>query len=133
MKSINNLLFALGLASAGVSLAITGGSVDVALRGDWVPVKAACTSPLKVIVEANKVTFVNGTQQVSYTKLDQCFSCAGRDVKNVIWLSTDAMGDSPFIIHFNTAKKQAEHVDFSNDKKLAARFPLGTGPLKKCG
>ena len=45
----------------------------------------------------------------------------------------DVMGDLFFIIHFNTAKKQAEHVDFSNDKKLAARFPLGTGPLKKCG
>src|SRR5688572_563588 len=105
MKTIRSFAFALGLVAASASFAITGGSVDTALRGTWVPAKVACTSALKVVVEANKVTFVNGAQQQAYTKLDQCFSCAGRDVQNVIWLSTDAMGDSPFIIHFDTAKK----------------------------
>ena len=132
MKKTRIFAFALGMIAAGTSFAITGGSVDAGVRGTWVPAKAACTSTLKVVVEANKVTFVNGAQQQAYTKLDQCVSCAGRDVQNVIWLSTDAMGDSPFIIHFDTAKKVATHVDFSNDKKLAARFPLGTGPLKRC-
>jgi hypothetical protein len=29
-------------------------------------------------------------------------------------------------------KRIANEVDFSNDKKLAARFPL-KGPLKRCG
>lgn len=133
MKTIRNFVFTLGLVAASASFAITGGSVDMGVRGTWVPAKAACTSTLKVVVEANKVMFINGAQQQAYNKLDQCFSCAGRDVQNVIWLSTDAMGDSPFIIHFDTAKKVATHVDFSNDKKLAARFPLGTGPLKRCG
>jgi hypothetical protein len=111
---------------------ITGGSVDPALRGEWVPAKAACPSPLKVVVEANKVTFFNGAQQQAYAQLEQCFSCAGPNVQNVIWLSTDKMGDSPFIIHFDTKKRTATEVDFSNDKKLAARFPL-KGPLKRCG
>ena len=123
---------ALGTLVAGSSLAITGGSVDPALRGEWVPAKAACPSPLKVVVEANKVTFFNGTQQQAYTQLEQCFSCGGQAAQNIIWLSTDKMGDSPFIIHFDTKKRIANEVDFSNDKKLAARFPL-KGPLKRCG
>jgi hypothetical protein len=130
---IRSALITLGIAAAGASPAMTGGSVDASLRGQWVPVKANCASPLKFVVEANAVAFINGAQRMAYTKLEQCFSCAGRDVNNVVWLSTDAMGDSPFIIHFDTTKKQAVYLDFSNDKKLAARFPLGTGPFKKCG
>ena len=132
MRLIRTALLALLVASAGSAVAITGGSVDPSLRGEWVPAKAACPSPLKVVVEANKVTFFNGPQQQAYAKLEQCFSCAGPDVQGVIWLSTDAMGDSPFIIHFDTKKRIATEVDFSNDKKLAARFPL-KGPLKRCG
>jgi len=111
--------------------AITGGSVDPAVRGEWVPAKVACGSALKVVVEANKVTFFNGAQQQAYTKLEQCYTCAGHDVQNVVWVSTDQMGDSPFIIQFDTKKRVATEVDFSNDKKLGARFPL-KGPLKHC-
>ena len=110
MRLIRTALLALLVASAGSAVAITGGSVDPSLRGEWVPAKAACPSPLKVVVEANKVTFFNGPQQQAYAKLEQCFSCAGRDVQNVIWLSTDAMGDSPFIIHFDTKKRIAAAV-----------------------
>lgn len=61
-----------------------------------------------------------------------CFTCMGRDVTNIVLLSTDAMGDSPFMIHLDTTKKQPVLVDFSNDKKLGARFPFGSGALKKC-
>jgi len=132
MNRLRVACIATGTLLASSALAITGGSVDPTLRGEWVPAKAACPSPLKVVVEANKVTFFNGAQQQAYTQLEQCFSCAGRDVQNVIWLSTDKMGDSPFIIHFDTKKRIATEVDFSNDKKLAARFPL-KGPLKRCG
>jgi hypothetical protein len=106
-------------------------TVDAPFRGTWVPVKAACTSPVKLVIEANKVTFINGAQRAVYPKLDQCYTCMGKDVSNIVWLSTDAMGDSPFIIHLNTTK-QAVYLDTSNDKKLASRFPLGTGPFKKC-
>ena len=132
MRRIRTALLVLLAMFAPSAVAITGGSVDPGLRGEWVPAKAACPSPLKVVVEANKVTFVNGAQQQAYAKLEQCFSCAGRDVQDVVWLSTDAMGDSPFIIHFDKKKRIATEVDFSNDKKLAARFPL-KGPLKRCG
>ena len=133
MNLIRSSFLALAVVAADVSLAMTGGSVDTAFRGQWVPAKAACESPLKVVIEANKVTFVNGAQRAEYPKLEQCFTCMGRDVTNIVWLSTDAMGDSPFIIHLDTKKKQPVLVDLSNDKKLAARFPFGNGPLKKCG
>ena len=53
-------------------------------------------------------------------------------VDHILWLSTDKMGDSPWIFHLDK-KKQIISSDFSNDKKLAARFPFGNGALKKCG
>jgi len=115
--------------------AMTGDSVDAKFRGDWVPAKAACTSPLKLVIDANRVTFVNGAQRTEYRKLEQCFSCAGgaRDIDPPTMLSTDAMGDSPWMIYLDRKKKTPSlTVDFSNDKKLGARYPLGTAALKKC-
>jgi hypothetical protein len=113
--------------------ALTGGSVDTKFRGTWVPAAAACTSPLKLVIDANMVTFVNGTQRVEYRQLEQCFTCMGRDVDNVTMLSTDTMGDSPFMISLDASKKQASvRTDFSNDKKLGARFPFGAAALKQC-
>jgi hypothetical protein len=45
-------------------------------------------------------------------------------------LSTDAMGDSPFLIYLDASKKKATvRIDFSNDKKLGTRFPFGTAAL----
>lgn len=112
---------------------MTGGSVAAEFRGEWVPARALCTSPLRLIIEANKVTFVKGSDRAEYIKLDQCFTCMGRDVENITWLTTDAMGDSPFIIYLDGSKKKAAvSVDFSNDKKLGSRFPFGAGQLKKC-
>jgi hypothetical protein len=85
------------------------------------------------VIEANRVTFVNGAQRAEYRQLEQCFTCMGRDVTNVTMLSTDAMGDSPFIIYLDASKKQAAvGIDCSNDKQLRARFPFGTAALKHC-
>jgi hypothetical protein len=124
----------LGLAlAATVAQAMTGDSVVPAFRGTWVPVKAACASPLKVMIEANAVIFVNGTARAEFRQLEQCFTCMGRDVTEITVLSTTAMGDSPWTIYLDASKKpNAVTVDFSNDKKLGARFPFATGALKKC-
>jgi hypothetical protein len=117
----------------GTSQTMTGGSVAAQFRGEWVPANAACTSPLRLIIEPNAVTFVKGADRAEYRKLEQCFSCMGRDVENVTLLSTDAMGDSPFTIYLDGSKKKVKlSVDASNDKKLQARFPFGTAALKKC-
>ena len=115
------------------SAAITGGQVHAGFVGEWVPAAATCEAPLKLVIGKNKVAFVSGAERAEYTKLEQCFSCAGQGVEGVTMLSTDAMGDSPFMITLDERKKRASMtVDFSNDKTLAARFPLGTKPLKKC-
>ena len=115
------------------SQTMTGGEVETKFRGEWVPAKARCTSPLRLIIGPNVVTFVKGDDRAEFGKLDQCFTCMGRDVENITILSTDAMGDSPFMIYLDGSKKTAAlTVEFPNDKKLGARFPFGTAALKKC-
>lgn len=113
--------------------AMTGGSVEAKFCGTWVPASDACASPLKLVIEANKVTFMNGAQRAEYRQLEQCFTCMGRDGDNVTLLSTDAMGDSPFLLYLDASQKQAVvRADFNNDKKLGGRFPFGTAALKHC-
>jgi hypothetical protein len=114
---------------------MTGDSVDARFRGEWVPAKAACNSPLRLVIDAKLVAFINGSQRVEFRKLEQCFTCAAgqSQTEQPTMLSTDAMGDSPFMIYLDgTKKRTAVAVDFSNDRKLGARFPLGTAALKKC-
>lgn len=124
-------VFALATMMSGTAQTMTGEHVAAAFRGEWVPAKAICTSPLKLIIGPNVVTFVKGADPAEYRKLEQCFSCMGHDVENITVLTTDAMGDSPWTIYLDGAKKKAAvEVDFSNDKKLGARFPFGAAPLK---
>ena len=121
-----------GLFASTVPHAMTGDSVEAKFRGDWVPAKAACGSPLKMVIDANLVAFVNGSQRQEFRKLEQCFSCMGHDVQGITLLSTDAMGDSPWTVTMDGSKKSKVAVSVALDKKLAARFPLGTAALKKC-
>ncbi len=59
---------------------------------------------------------------------------SGGGVEGVTMLSTDAIGDSPFMIALDESRRNRTSmtVDLGNDRKLAARFPIGTKPLKKC-
>jgi hypothetical protein len=126
-------VLALAAMVSGTPQTMTGGSVAAEFRGEWVPARARCTSPLKLVIGPNVVAFVKGADRAEFRKLDQCFTCMGRDVENITLLSTDAMGDSPFTIYLDGSKKKAAvQVDFSNDKKLGARFPFGAASLKKC-
>jgi hypothetical protein len=134
MKKNAKLVLAVAVLACVSAVAMTGDHVPGPFRGDWVPAKAACTSPLKLAIDANLVTFVNGPERVEFKKLEQCFSCMGQGVEDVVLLGTEAMGDGPFMITMDGGKKARPilSVDLSNDKKLAARFPLGTAALKKC-
>jgi hypothetical protein len=138
IRSISiNLLATSSLAIAVLATptgqTMTGGSVAAEFRGEWVPAKAACTSPLKLIIGPTTVAFVNGSDRAEYRKLEQCFTCMGHDVKDITLLSTDAMGDSPFMIYLDGSKRKAAvQVDLSNDEGLGKRFPFGAGTLKKC-
>ncbi|MES2205608.1 MAG: hypothetical protein V4525_02290 [Pseudomonadota bacterium] len=133
IKRFIPLLFTFTMLSSSMTNAMTGDSVAAEFRGEWIPAKASCNSSLKTVIEANKVSFINGSQTASYPKLEQCFSCMGHDVNNITLLSTDAMGDSPFTIYLDSSKKiPAIQVAFDNDKKLGTRFPFGKSSLKKC-
>ena len=125
-------VFALAALTSGTPQGMTGDSVEAKFRGEWVPARAACTSPLRLVIEPNVVTFVKGTDRAEYRRLEQCFTCAGHDVENVTLLSTDAMGDSPFTVYLDGSKKKASLTVLFNDKKLGRRFPFGTTDLKKC-
>jgi hypothetical protein len=126
-------LLALAALACANAEAMTGGGVAAAFRGEWVAAKAACTAPLRLQIAADTVTFVNGSLRVEFRKLEQCFSCMGRDVQNITLLTTDAMGDSPFTITLDGSRKApAASIDFSNDKSLGKRFPFGPANLKRC-
>ena len=135
MQRIATSAFALAALASSAALAMTGGSVEAKFRGDWVPAKAACNSPLRMVIDANLVAFVNGSQRQEFRKLEQCFTCeaGGMTTKpQPVWLSTDAMGDSPWTVTMDGSKKSKVAVSVALDKQLAARFPLGTAALKKC-
>ena len=110
-------MFALAALAFATPQTMTGGSVAAAFRGEWVPAKALCTSPLRLVIGPEVVTFVKGADREEFRKLEQCFTCMGHDVKDITLLSTDAMGDSPFMIYLDGSKrKPAVHVEFPNDK-----------------
>ena len=135
MNRIAVALLAMAGLACSAAQAMTGGSVEAKFRGDWVPAKAACNSPLRMVIDANLVAFVNGSQHQEFRKLEQCFSCeaGGMTTKpQPVWLSTDAMGDSPWTVTMDGTKKSKVVVSVALDKQLAARFPLGTAALKKC-
>lgn len=132
MKRIATSTFALAVIASSAAQAMTGGSVEAKFRGDWVPAKAACNSPVKLVIDANLVAFVNGSQRQEFRKLEQCFSCMGREVQGITLLSTDAMGDSPWTVTMDGSKKSKVAVSVALDKQLAARFALGSAVLKKC-
>ena len=125
---------AIAALACSAALAMTGDSVAEPYRGSWVPAKASCDSPLKLVIDAKVVTFVNGAQRAEFKKLEQCFSCMGRDVQNMTLLSTDAMGDSPFMITLDGTKKVKPGVSVDLGKRQEARRAVSAGnaALKRC-
>jgi hypothetical protein len=133
MNAARTVISIVVLLGAARALAMTGDHVQAQFRGTWVPGSAACTSPLKVEIEANKVSFVNGAQRAEFVRLEQCFSCMGQGVEDVVLLTTDKMGDSPWQLTLDGRKKGKALVtaDF-RDTRWGVRFPLGTRALKRC-
>ena len=133
MNALTIAALALSALACCAAQAMTGGSVEAKFRGEWVPAKVACDSPLRLVIDANRVAFVNGAQTAEYRKLEQCFSCMGRDVQNTTLLSTDAAGDSPWTITLDGSKKiPAVSVAIGKPENLGARFPFGDKALQKC-
>jgi hypothetical protein len=122
-------------------------------HGTWIPAKAGCDSPLKVVVTGDRLTLANGKDTQSLGGIEMAgpayFPPGYRGIMAVLF--TEFSGHQPVILHFNAAEKkgvaQAElgapissaptaHAKAYNAHiaklNLAKRFPLDKVILKKC-
>ena len=123
-------------------------------QGDWVAASTACTSPVKVRIEAERVTLVNGADMESFAGIEMVGpSYFGPDYKGIqAVLITEFEGAQPVTAMFNVNEKKgvaqlelgvptpahpANKVAAASNARLAKlglrkRFPLQDVPLKRC-
>ena len=125
-------------------------TVPAEFQGKWVPAKAACESPVTMLVEAKRLTLVNGKDSEALGGIEMAgpgfFPPGYRGIMAV--LITEFDGQQPASVTFNNGeKKGAALIEFSHfmpgkptsaynaritKLNLAKRFPLHQVPLKKC-
>lgn len=146
------LLFTLaGLTPIGSS----AGPNDVPppYQGTWVPSKATCESPVRVLITADRLTLQNGQDTEAIGGIEMAgpgyFAHDYRGIMAV--LLTEFSGDQPAMVTFNLGEKRGvAQVDFAqvvsgkanaqmakynahiSKLGLAKRFPLDKAQLKKC-
>lgn len=146
------LLVALSIV-AGASDAATANAVPREFLGTWVPSQATCESPVRVLIAADRLTLVNGTDREALGGIEMAgpgyFPPDYRGIMAV--LITEFSGDQPVIATINPGeKKGAAQVEFSpvmpgaataqakaynahiSKLNLARRFPLNKVVLAKC-
>ena len=158
MHSTNSLIFACAFFVAGVAAPIAaaqGGTVPAEWQGTWVPVKAACDSPVRVAITADQLTLVNGKDTQSIGGIEMAGpGYWGPDYRGIeAVLITEFDGQQPVTAFFNAGEKKGDaQVSFApvqpgaagnalltaynkrvTELNLAKRFPLHGVPLKKCG
>jgi hypothetical protein len=128
--------------------------VPAEFHGEWVAASAACTAPLRVRVEAARVTLLNGADMESFGGIEiagpSYFGPDYRGIQSV--LITEFEGDQPVRATLNADEKKgvvvlelgvptpanpANKVAMASNARLAKlnlvkRFPLQNAPLKKC-
>jgi hypothetical protein len=132
-----------------------GGPVPAQWQGTWVPVKAACDSPVRVSITADQLTLVNGKDTQSIGGIEMAGpGYWGPDYQGIeAVLITEFDGQQPLTAVFNVGeKKGVAQVSLApvqggasgnallsaynrriTELNLASRFPLHEVPLKKCG
>lgn len=146
------LLVALGRA-VGVSGAAAQRAVPAEFQGRWVPSKAACDSPVAVVIAADRLTLVNGKDSQALGEIEMAGpGYWGPDYRGIMAvLITEFSGHQPVTASFNVGeKKGVAQLDFSpvmpgnstaqqkaynariSKLNLAKRFPLDKVSLKKC-
>ena len=140
------MALAASVATAGVA------QVPADLQGTWVPAKAGCESASSIVLTADKLTLVSGSDRESIGGIEMAgpgyFAPDYSGIMQV--LITEFDGQQPVTMTFNVGeKKGAAQVEFSppitggnaqaaaynariNQLNLAKRFPLNKVPLKKC-
>ena len=136
-----------GTATAGPN------DAPASFRGAWVPAKATCDSPLRMVVGADRLTLQNGKDTEGIGGVEMAgpgyFAPGYRGIMAV--LLTEFSGDQPAVVTFNLGEKrgvaqldyapvipgkgnamQAKYNAHISKLALARRFPLDKVPLKKC-
>lgn len=135
------------------SAAVAQTAVPAEFQGTWVPSKAACDSPVRVLVATDQLTLVNGKDTQTLSGISMAgpgyFPPDYRGISEV--LITEFSGHQPVTAIFNLGeKKGAAHVEFNpviqgkptarlqaynariSKLNLAKRFPLDKVLLKMC-
>jgi hypothetical protein len=152
-----NLILACAYALLGFAAhdaAAQSGPVPAEWQGTWVSVKAACDSPVRVVITADRLTLMNGTDKQAIGGIEMAGpGYWGPDYQGIeAALITEFDGQQPVTAIFNAGeKKGVAQVSFSpvqpvaggnaplsaynkriTELNLAKRFPLHEVPLKKC-
>jgi len=127
--------------------------VPAEFQGAWVPAKAACGSPLRMVVGADRLTLEQGSDRQELGRIEMAgpgyFPPDYRGVMAVLITEFDAQ--QPVTVTFNAGEKKGTALaEFSRSLpgnatpqmaayntritalKLAKRFALDKVPLKKC-
>jgi hypothetical protein len=143
---------ALGMA-VWTQLAMAQNAPPTKLQGTWVPTRATCQSPVRVLVAATTLTLVNGKDSEALGGIEMAgpgyFAPDYQGIMAV--LISEFNGQQPATATFNVGeKKGVAQVDFSpvmpgkpnaqlnaynariTKLNLAKRFPLDKVLLKKC-
>jgi len=143
------------LALAAANPAQARAQVPAEYQGTWVPTKATCESPLKVVVSADRLTLVNGKDTEAIGGIEMAGpGYWGPDYNGIMAvLITEFEGQQPATATFNVGeKKGVAQVEFApvqpgaasnaqltaynkriTQLNLAKRFlPLNKALLKKC-
>lgn len=141
------------VAMSGAAGAAAEDMVPAGFQGKWVPAKVACTSPVAVLITADRLTLVNGNDRQALGGIEMAGPGYFPPDYNGIMavLITEFTGQQPLTATFNVGeKKGVAQVDFSPSMpgpsnaqgnaynariaklNLAKRYPLNAVPLKKC-
>jgi hypothetical protein len=146
---------AVALAAFATPMAIAqGGPVPAEWQGTWVPVKAACDSPVRMVITADRLILTNGSDQQAIGGIEMAGpGYWGPDYQGIeAVLITEFDGQQPATAVFNAGEKNGlAQVSFASvqpgaagnalltaynkritELSLAKRFPLNQVPLKKC-
>jgi hypothetical protein len=147
MSLLASLFLAAGLSSAQAQ------GVPAEFQGTWVPSRATCDSPVRMLVAAQVLTLVNGKDSAALGGIEMAGPAFfGPEYRGILAvLITEFNGQQPATATFNVGeKKGVAQVEFSavvpgkanpqlnalnariSKLNLAKRFPLNKVPLKKC-
>lgn len=110
-------------------------SIPAAFHGTWVRGDAACDAALSLKIEAARVTFRNGAQSQSFSKLAVESSTKKRPANGgTIQVLADAPDGSPFLLYLTPGRPPFVNMNWRPlDESVSKRFrALAPEKLKLC-